>query len=424
MKGVDFFSSDRRIREGFLWARDQALVYVRDRAVAGPCYEAALPRRDSFCMRDVSHQCGGAHCLGLLHHNRNMMRLFAKNISASRDFCSYWEITSEGLPTPVDYTNDRDFWYNLPANFDVMDACSRLYDLTGDAGYLLEPEMSRFHSLSVHEYVQAWDRDGDGIPDRRDRDGRRGIASYDEENTEGYSIAADTLSLQYAAYMAAARMYGLSGDPVQSEAQRTQALRLENMFQREWWDEQEKHFHEFKGRDGRFYSAGSYENAFMPLRCGMVKDPRKREEQLNYVLSMEPEMNVEIRSYLPLVLWQNGRDREAMRVWLKMTDAGYHRREYPEVSYAAVEGLVFGYMGLQSNADTGSVTTRSALQADEWAQITGLPLWGGTIDLRHEGSRYSKLTNLTDRTISWNAVVGREPVCVTVEAGQTAEAGI
>ena len=62
-------------------------------------------------------------------------------------------------------------------------------------------------------------------------------------------------------------------------------------------------------------------------------------------------MNVEVRSYLPLVLWDCGRDEEAVRVWLKMTDEGYHRREYPEVSYAAIEGLVFGYMGVRCNAD-------------------------------------------------------------------------
>ena len=142
MSSMDFLSSDKQLYKGFCWARSQALEYVRDRAEAGPCYEAALPGRDAFCMRDASHQAGGAHCLGLQKHNRNMMRLFASNISPGRDFCSYWEITSRGLPAQVDYTDDSDFWYNLPANFDVTDACSRLYDLTGDSGYLLDPEMN------------------------------------------------------------------------------------------------------------------------------------------------------------------------------------------------------------------------------------------------------------------------------------------
>ncbi len=421
MRGFDFSASDRQLCERFQWARDQALAYVRDQAAGGPCYEAALPNRDSYCMRDVSHQAGGAHCLGLLAHNRNMMRRFAENISRERDFCSFWEITSEGLPTPVDYSDDSDFWYNLPANFDVMDACSRLYDLTGDAGYLLDPEMRRFHRLSTEDYIRTWDRDGDGIVDRRDGDGRRGIASYDEVNSEGYRIASDAFSLQYAAYLAAARMYRIAGDPEHAEAMKKKAARLASVFGSEWWEAQKQHFNEFKLADGRFISVDSYENALMPLRCGIIQNPQQREAQLNYVLSMEPVMNVEIRSYLPLVLWQNGRDPDAMRIWMKMTDPGYPRREYPEVSYAALEGLVFGYMGVQCDAESGTVTTRPALSEHAWAQVTGLPLWGGQIDLRHEGRHHSRITNRTDRTIVWSACGEKGAVRISVLPGQSAE---
>ncbi len=424
MSSMDFLSSDKQLYKGFCWARSQALEYVRDRAEAGPCYEAALPGRDAFCMRDASHQAGGAHCLGLQKHNRNMMRLFASNISPGRDFCSYWEITSRGLPAQVDYTDDSDFWYNLPANFDVTDACSRLYDLTGDSGYLLDPEMNDFHRLSTEDYVIKWDRDGDGIVDRVQSDGRRGIASYDEGNTNGYKTAADALSLQYKAFKAASRMYALKEDSERSEAFRAKALRLEKIFHDEWWDEKQKHFHEVKAADGRFITAGSFDNALTPLRCGIITDRRQRDGQIDYLLSLESGMNVEVRSYLPLVLWDCGRDEEAVRVWLKMTDEGYHRREYPEVSYAAIEGLVFGYMGVRCNADDGTVTTRSALERNEWAQIADLPLWDGTIGLRHEGRTHSRIVNMTGRTICWNARFGEKSVRSFVLPGQTAEVGI
>ena len=132
-------------------------------------------------------------------------------------------------------------------------------------------------------------------------------------------------------------------------------------------------------------------------------------------------MNVEIRSYLPLVLWQNGRDPDAMRIWMKMTDPGYHRREYPEVSYAALEGLVFGYMGVQCDAESGTVTTQPALSEHAWAQVTGLPLWGGQIDLRHEGRHHSRITNRTDRTIEWSACGEKGAVRMSVLPGQSAE---
>ena len=60
MSGVEFLSSDKQLCRGFSWARKQAMEYVRDQAAAGPCYEAALPGRDAFCMRDAAHQSGGA----------------------------------------------------------------------------------------------------------------------------------------------------------------------------------------------------------------------------------------------------------------------------------------------------------------------------------------------------------------------------
>jgi hypothetical protein len=54
-----------------------------------------------------------------------MLRRFAASISASRDWCGFWEINKDGFPAPIDYRDDPHFWYCLPANFDVMAACYR-----------------------------------------------------------------------------------------------------------------------------------------------------------------------------------------------------------------------------------------------------------------------------------------------------------
>lgn len=101
-----------------------ALSYVHDGSdPVGYWYEAALPQREAFCMRDVSHQSVGAQILGLAEHNKNMFGKFAKNISESKDWCTYWEINRYDKPAPADYANDKEFWYNLNANFDVIQAC-------------------------------------------------------------------------------------------------------------------------------------------------------------------------------------------------------------------------------------------------------------------------------------------------------------
>ena len=65
---VVFESSDKRLAEGFAWA---------------------LPNRNAFCMRDVSHQSAGAQVLGLAPVTANLLRKFALNIADSRDWCTF-----------------------------------------------------------------------------------------------------------------------------------------------------------------------------------------------------------------------------------------------------------------------------------------------------------------------------------------------
>ena len=80
---------------------DTALVKI-----FGPWYEAALPNRQAFCMRDVSHQCIGEELNGHGRQNVNMMGKFVENISESKDYCSYWEIDRNNLPASADYVSD------------------------------------------------------------------------------------------------------------------------------------------------------------------------------------------------------------------------------------------------------------------------------------------------------------------------------
>ena len=48
-------SPDAHLVEAFNWAKKQALAYAFEGDPVGPWYEAALPGREAFCMRDVSH---------------------------------------------------------------------------------------------------------------------------------------------------------------------------------------------------------------------------------------------------------------------------------------------------------------------------------------------------------------------------------
>ncbi len=154
---IAFRSSDKELNEAFEWAKQQALAYAFEDDPVGHWYEAALPGREAFCMRDVAHQSMGAHVLGLTQHTKNMLLKFAENISESKDWCSYWEINRDGFPAPVDYVDDVQFWYNLPANFDVLDSCYRMYLWSGDRTYLEHPAFLNFYKRSVRDYVERWD---------------------------------------------------------------------------------------------------------------------------------------------------------------------------------------------------------------------------------------------------------------------------
>ncbi len=87
---LELETPDAQLAAAFAWAKAQALDYVFPAAAygdpVGDWYEAALPSRFAFCMRDVSHQATGAQALGLAAFNRNMLGKFARAIGPSRDY--------------------------------------------------------------------------------------------------------------------------------------------------------------------------------------------------------------------------------------------------------------------------------------------------------------------------------------------------
>lgn len=64
-KALSISSNDTTLTEIFNWASERSEKYVgNDTDPVGPWYEAALPKREAFCMRDVSHQCIGEEING------------------------------------------------------------------------------------------------------------------------------------------------------------------------------------------------------------------------------------------------------------------------------------------------------------------------------------------------------------------------
>lgn len=406
---VSLDTSDKLLRQGFAWAKTQALAYVFSASATGDpvgdWYEAALPGREAFCMRDVSHQSTGAQVLGLAGYTYNMLYKFAVYISAARDWCSYWEIDRRDEPAPIDYTSDSDFWYNLPANFDVLHCCWRQYLWTGDRRYLDHPVFRNFYARTVVDYVQLWDKDGDGIPEHYPAYGRRGIASYNEDVARPYN-AGDLIATQAAAYDAYAAMLesGNGADASAAGAWRAKAQVLRATYDTEWWCAEKARFAGLRRHNLSYECSYCGIANFFPLSLNLVEDKEKAELALAEVIRRRRQHCIEERSYLPELFYAYGHPLVARDELMEQLEPGYARREYPEVSYAAVGSIVAGMLGITPDARTQSVSTCSRLTDDvAWVEITSLPCLANVIDVRHDGQERTVFTNRSGPALHWLA---------------------
>ncbi len=412
---VQFNSSDPELNAAWQWAKETALSYVRQGDPVGPWYEAALPNRNAFCMRDVSHQSTGAAVLGLNKENKNMLFRFAENISESKDYCSYWEINKDNVPAPVDYKNDKDFWYNLPANYDVVDACFRMYLWTGDTSYITDPTFLNFYRTSLIDYAERWELSASKIlqrerlmnlpdgatPENHKYYDKRGIPGYYEGAGGEMQLGIDLLAVQYAAnnwyhhYM--------SDDPRISmwleEANRAQAL-IKNMF----WDEEKQKFKLILYQDGSFdYALGDgadFSHALLHYK--VLTDPNMINSVLDGYSNNKEGFIIEIASHLPHIFFKNGRPEDGVHMLKYLTDKDTPRREYPENPFSVVGAFVTGLMGVTAGAPDNFISTFSGMTVP-YAQtmVKNLPVIGKKIDLLHRGRHTSMLQNHSDTPIFW-----------------------
>lgn len=417
---VSLKATDSVLEQNFQWAMRMALSYAHEGPdPVGPWYEAALPNRASFCMRDVSHQCVGAHILGLSLHNKNMMSHFASAVSPKRDWCSFWEINKDNKPCPDDYVNDGEFWYVLNANFDVMQACLKLYNWTADSDYIRNAVFQRFYDVTYNEFIPYWKLTPDEMMDRQDimhRPGSlsaqsrfynyRGLPSY-VESVRGLNCSADLIAAAYSGCKAYATIKRILCDTLEM----TQALRLAERYrvllESQWWDTKEKRYNAFHFMDGHF-EAGSrsksgkgtpYGNYI--LWFGVDKHSDRVQSILDGFLSCKNAWNIEDYSYMPLLLFQYNKNAEAILAMNRIPHL--YRSEYPEASFSVVEDMISGLMGLEPNTEQKTLKTLYHGKECDTTEIDKIPLWGGTVNVMHKGANTMQLTNNTHRPITWLA---------------------
>jgi hypothetical protein len=394
------------------------MAYVFDGDPVGPWYEAALPGRRAFCMRDVSHQVAGAQALGLSKYTHNMLRRFAENISASKDWCSYWEINYLNRPAPIDYKNDTEFWYNLPANFDVLDACYRMFLWTGDRGYIEDPVFLNFYDHTVTDYVRQWDLGVDRIMARRNPVQAppffRGDPSY-EESRRDMVLGVDMLATQYAGYRSYAAIQAIRGDEGAAQMYLRNASDLKGLINTTWWNPAAGYFFAFLDKDHQFQGRAGADLLYRDV----AEDGPKAQGALDTLLKRmrdEPASEVEPESHYAEILYRYEEPEAAYAEILDLTRPGRERQEYPEVSYSVIGAIVNGLMGINVEPDVPIedvaqgkrfetvVRTLPQLTAKTtWAELRNLPIGEGAITVRHYGERRTILINHEKTNLNWEA---------------------
>lgn len=417
MASLTLNSSHTGLVAGFDWAKAQALAYVSRGDPVGDWYEAALPGREAFCMRDVAHQSTGAQFLGLADCTQNMLRRFAENISVAKDWCTYWEINRDNQPCPADYQSDTHFWYNLPANFDLLHCCYRQYLWTSDRRYIDDPTFGFFYDKSVDEYVVRWDRDGDGIPDHLPGDGIRGIGTYNEVVPHP-RVGGDLIATQYAAYLAYASIQELrSNQPVANRFQ-TKAQALQQLYHNTWWDEAAGRFASFRLQDGSLHAGYHGVPNFFPLYFDLIPAGEHRARALADI-RQNAGPNVEERTYLPELFYNEGHHEAAFAQLLAQLAPTYERREYPEVSFCALGSIGSGLMGISPDATTRTVTTQPRLTAAvDWVELAHAPVFDTLLTVRHEGVGQTTLHHEQGQPIRWRACFSGNRPALTVNGAQ------
>ncbi|NRF41915.1 hypothetical protein [Pedobacter foliorum] len=407
--GVTFTSSDAALQTAFGRAKEMALSYKgKPGDPVGPWYESALPPRSAFCMRDVAHQSIGGEILGLNKENKNMLRLFVSNISASKDWCSYWEINHLGKPAVEDYRNDKEFWYNLNANFDVLTTNWKLYLWTGDEEYIKGAAFENFHEKSVTSFIDSWVLQADSLLSRpthpnapvpfNDEDSFhrcRGLPSY-SEGVPNIKMGVDLIGAIYRGLMSYASILDVKGKAKEAKLYRKKAAAYQKSIDDLWWNESASLYNTYYSTDHKF---GMEEGETFLLWFDALKDGDRKEKTIQHLLSKD--WNVENLSYFPLIMYQNGQAEKAYNYMLHLTNPETKRREYPEVSYGVVKGFVEGLMGLEADARFDRITTLYRGKKESISEIKDVPVLKTLITVKHVGNKRSRLTNNGKKKVLW-----------------------
>jgi hypothetical protein len=425
---LTFASSNQALVAGFNFAKQHALIYVQTGLHTSdhpnvpniPSYWAGALTRRAFYLRDGSHEFVGAHMLGLDLENFSMAKAFAESQTAAR---GYWPLWSLGFDGSVydntivsgDYFSDTKFYRELPGPFDLLRRAFDQYLWTGDRAWVADPTLLKYYATTTSTFLQNNHQDANGVatispistvPGSLGATGNPynpGIATYNEQNHDGFVQAADAIGCQYAALVAYSKIQRACGDWSGSNATAAKAEALKDFFNVNWYSTAAASYMLGFRLDGTFTTGfGKEISVFMPAT--LITAPGSRTA--NYLKFIDTQMggpyiNGEGQSYLPEMFYEWGQPDVAAKWLVKIiTNPGGTTTSgnlyYPEFSYTFIGSLFNGLLGVEPDAPDNRLITTFNLPTDtQWAEGNHIPM--GKHDLYVREDRSNNTLKITIR---------------------------
>jgi len=228
----------------------------------------------------------------------------------------------------------------------------------------------------------------------------RGIPSYDESDPN-FVVAIDQLAAQYAGYLAYAQFERWRGETEEAKQFFARAKSMKSLVNGAWWDKSAGSYYSRVNLEHRLDGHGL--NTAL-LYYGIAEDGVKAASVLEALLKTIGDgtpIGIEGQSHFPEILYRAGKAEAAYGQILDLTREGKHRREYPEVSYAAIGAIATGVMGLDPEPTVRTLPRLT--EATRWVELDHVPVRTNDLSIRHDGLTKTTVTNNKGSSVMWRA---------------------
>jgi len=223
----------------------------------------------------------------------------------------------------------------------------------------------------------------------------RGLPSY-SEGIPNIKVGVDLVGALYRGLMTYSEILRHRGRVVEAGVYARRADQYRVRLEKDWWSDSADRYWTWYSNEGRF---GTGEGETFLLWFDVLHDTARARRTIDHLASVK--WNVENTSYLPYLFYREGYWDTARHTLLYLADPSTERREYPEVSFGVVQGVVMGLMGVEVMPGTRTVSTLYRGAGEAW--LKDIPVLGTTLMIRHIGAGCSLISNTGRRGIVWRA---------------------